>query len=70
MLEATGGKSGAMVSAEHVVNVISRLSAEPPPPSLMNAGVPASMTLAEPPRADTARYDRLRSEVHAGADHA
>ncbi len=40
MLEGTGGKSGAMVSAEHVVNVISRLSAEPPPPSLMNAGYP------------------------------
>ena len=70
MLEGTGGKSGAMVSAEHVVNVISRLSAGPPPPSLMHAGVPASMTLTEPPRADTARYDRLRGEVHAGANHA
>ena len=69
MLEGTGSKSGAMVSAEHVVNVISRLSAGPPP-SLMNAGVPASMTLAEPPQADTARYDRLRGEVHAGANHA
>ena len=70
MLEGTGSKSGAMVSAEHVVNVISRLSAVPPTPSLMQAGVPASMTLAEPPRADTARYDQLRAEVRAGADHA
>ena len=40
MLEGTGSKSGAMVSAEHVVNVISRPSAGPPPSSLIKAGPP------------------------------
>jgi len=52
------------VSVEHVVNVMSRLGGEPAP-----AQVATSLSIAEPPRADTARYDSLR--ITAGeVDHA
>ena len=47
-------ESGA-VSAEHVLNVLGRLTCDAPLPS-----VETTLTLKEPPRADTARYDRLR----------
>ena len=44
------------VSIEHVVNVMNRLNGEPAPPP-----VASELTMVEPPRADTARYDSLRS---------
>jgi hypothetical protein len=48
-------------SAEHVKNVLSRLS-EAPPPEI----VETTLTVEEPPIADAGRYDRLNVEV----DHA
>ena len=49
-------ESGA-VSAEHVINVLGRLtSAAPPEP------VDTALQLGEAPRADTGRYDSLRTE--------
>jgi len=58
-------ESGA-VSAEHVLNVIGRLNASVPPDQVETA-----LQLKEAPRADTGRYDRLRTDV-AGqeVDHA
>jgi transposase len=44
-----------VVSAEHVLNVLARLKAQAPPPSVETA-----LTLKEVPRADTGRYDQLR----------
>jgi len=52
-------ESGA-VSAEHVLNVLGRLTSDAPVPS-----VETTLTLKEPPRADTARYDRLRGHDHS-----
>jgi len=49
------------VSAEHVVNVLSRLTAAPVPQSAAT-----SLQVTDPPLANTARYDSLRPEV----DHA
>ena len=79
MLEGTGV---SMVSAEHVINVISRLAAAPMNGDITHA-VHAPILLAELPLADTARYDRLRidsvneavagasaGEFVAGGDHA
>jgi hypothetical protein len=56
-------ESGAL-SAEHVLNVLARLNARPPP-----ACVETSLPLKEAPRANTGRYDSLRSidAVTAGA---
>jgi hypothetical protein len=45
-----------LVSADHVLNVIARLQAEPKP-----ANVETSLTLTEAPRANTRRYDSLLS---------
>lgn len=45
-----------LVSADHVLNVIARLQAEPQP-----ASVETSLTLTEAPRANTGRYDSLLS---------
>jgi transposase len=58
-------ESGA-VSAEHVINVIGRLNSSAPPDTVETA-----LRLNEAPRADTDRYDSLRSPL-AGqeADHA
>jgi transposase len=47
-------ESGAL-SAEHVLNVIARLNASPPP-----ANVETSLQLKEAPQANTDRYDGLR----------
>ena len=47
-------ESGAL-SAEHVLNVLARLNASPPP-----AGVQTSLQLNEAPLANTSRYDNLR----------
>ena len=44
------------VSVEHVINVLARLSAAPPP---QNAATTLQLAIA--PLADTARYDRLRT---------
>ena len=63
-------ESGA-VSAEHVINVLGRLTAAPPPDP-----VDTALQLTEAPRADTGRYDSLRTEQdahqasHQEADHA
>ena len=46
------------VSAEHVLNVIGRLTASAPPDQVETA-----LRVNEAPRADTGRYDRLRAEV-------
>jgi transposase len=54
------------VSAEHVLNVLARLVAAAPPEP-----VDTALSLSEAPRADTERYDALRSEQEADhADHA
>jgi hypothetical protein len=54
------------VSVEHVINVLGRLDAKPMPPTVETA-----LQILEPPRADTARYDRLRAaEGMQEADHA
>jgi len=61
----TGPPSGR-VSVEHVVNVLARLNATPLP-----ASAATTLQVAEPPRADTARYDRLRPQDDAEEiDHA
>jgi transposase len=79
MLERTG--TGA-VSAEHVMNVLSRLNDVPPLSLPLASLIPANpaLQLKEPPRADVNRYDSLRTELVAsevfatpwtqGADHA
>ena len=46
------------VSAEHVLNVVARLNAGPAPEPVETA-----LELSEPPKADTGRYDSLRSAV-------
>ena len=43
------------VSVEHVDNVLARLNAQPAP-----AKVATRLATIDPPRSDTARYDRLR----------
>ena len=53
------------VSAEHVLNVIGRLNAGPPPDQVETA-----LRLNEAPRADTGRYDRLRTQAGQEVDHA
>jgi transposase len=54
------------VSVEHVVNVLGRLEAKPMPPKVQTV-----LQILEPPRADTARYDRLRAAQGVGeASHA
>ena len=53
------------VSAEHVLNVLGRLNASPPPEQVETA-----LRLNEAPRADTGRYDRLRDQAGQEVDHA
>ncbi len=61
----TGPPSGR-VSVEHVVNVLGRLNATPVPESAAT-----TLQVAEPPLANTARYDRLRPQDDAEEiDHA
>ena len=70
MLEGTGG---AMLSAEHVINVISRLAAAPMNGDITHV-VHAPIHLSELALVDTARYDPLRidsvNEAVAGGNHA
>ena len=47
-------ETGPPFSVEHVVNVLGRLNAVPVPESAAT-----TLQVAEPPLADTARYDRL-----------
>ena len=51
-----------VINAEHVMNVIARLRADPPALTVETA-----LQLMEAPRADSARYDGLRSQA---VDHA
>jgi len=60
----TGPPSGR-VSVEHVVNVLARLNAVPVP---QNAAT--TLQVSTPPRADTARYDRLRADDAEEVGHA
>ncbi len=55
-LALENGPPSGRVSVEHVVNVLGRLDAKPMPPAVETA-----LQILEPPRADTARYDRLRA---------
>ena len=57
-------ESGAL-SAEHVLNVLARLNASPPP-----ACVQTSLQLKEAPVANTGRYDSLRGGDDVTADVA
>ena len=50
-------ESGSL-SAEHILNVVARLTASEPPPS-----VETHLSLKEAPVANTARYDRLRGQA-------
>ena len=50
-------------SAEHVLNVLSRLREAPRPPTL-----DTQLEITELPRADAGRYDRLHDDEEA--DHA
>jgi hypothetical protein len=50
-------ESGSL-SAEHILNVVARLTASEPPPS-----VETHLSLKEAPVANTARYDQLRGRV-------
>jgi transposase len=55
-----------VVSAQHVLNVLGRLSA-----SIQPEAVETTLTLKEAPLADTSRYDRLRAhDGIEGVDHA
>ena len=55
-----------VVSAQHVLNVLGRLSA-----SIQPEAVETTLTLNEAPLADTGRYDRLRAQDSVeGVDHA
>jgi len=61
----TGPPSGR-VSVEHVVNVLGRLNA-----TLLPESAATTLQVAEPPLADTARYDNLRPQDDAEEiDHA
>jgi hypothetical protein len=53
------------VSAEHVLNVLARLNASPTPEQVETA-----LKLSEPPKADTGRYDSLRSTADEEDHHA
>jgi len=56
-------ESGA-VSAEHVLNVLARLSAAPTPEQVETA-----LQVSEPPRADTGRYDSLCGTLDVQEGH-
>lgn len=54
-------ESGAL-SAEHILNVVARLSAAPAPDS-----IETTLQLTQAPLANTSRYDSLRSAIDAAA---
>jgi hypothetical protein len=61
----TGPPSGR-VSVEHVINVLGRLNATPVP-----ANAETQLKVADPPLANTARYDSLRgADNREEVDHA
>jgi transposase len=65
-LALKSGPPSGRVSVEHVVNVLSRLNAAPPPQNAQTR-----LQVATPPLADTARYDGLRAPAIAEeAGHA
>lgn len=57
-LELESGPRSDRVSVEHVLNVLSRLSAVSAPENVQTA-----LQVATPPLADTARYDGLRAQI-------
>lgn len=59
-------ESGA-VSAEHVINVLGRLTAQPIAAGKLEA-LPGDLRLNDPPQANTSRYDALRANAQ-GVDH-
>jgi hypothetical protein len=59
-LALEGAPPSGRVSVEHVVNVLARLNEAPPP-----ADAATTLQAKTPPRADTARYDRLRQSAAA-----
>ena len=59
-LALEGAPPSGRVSVEHVVNVLARLKESPPP-----ACAATTLQAKTPPRADTARYDRLREGAAA-----
>jgi len=56
-LALEGAPPSGRVSVEHVVNVLARLNAAPAPETAAT-----HLQVKTPPRADTARYDRLREQ--------
>ncbi|MEJ8860155.1 IS21 family transposase, partial [Variovorax robiniae] len=65
-LALESGPPSGRVSVEHVVNVLGRLNAKPVPPAVETA-----LQVLEPPKADTARYDSLRTDdIVAEVRHA
>jgi transposase len=65
-LALESGPPSGRVSVEHIVNVLGRLNAKPVPPAVETA-----LQVLEPPRADTARYDSLRTDdIVAEVRHA
>lgn len=54
-----GAPPSGRVSVEHVINVLARLMAAPAPQT-----VQTTLALADPPLADTARYDSLLAQTH------
>ena len=61
-------ESGA-VSAEHVINVLGRLTAQPIPPGRLQA-LSVDLRLSDPPKANTSRYDGLRASAAGVRDEA
>jgi transposase len=58
-----GAPPSGRISAEHVINVLARLNAAPLPETAAT-----SLQVKTPPRADTARYDRLRAPGQDSAE--
>ena len=61
-------ESGA-VSAEHVINVLGRLTAQPIPTGRLEV-LPRDLQLSDPPQANTSRYDALRASAQGVCDEA
>ncbi len=66
-LGAGGHSANGQVSVEHVQNVLARLKSP-----VMAPTVETTLQLKDAPRADTARYDQLRtsSSLHSETHHA
>ena len=58
-----GAPPSGRIGAEHVINVLARLNAAPLPETAAT-----HLQVKTPPRADTARYDRLRTPGQDSAE--